>query len=588
MTQTTSILQPTNEYPYNLGSYSRRVSTKSADAQVWFTRGLIWAYAFHHEEATKCFEQAIAYDPDCAIAYWGLAYAAGPHYNRAWNAYDPAERAKVLERCNIAIQEGLSKLHGASRVEAALLNAIQSRFPQNPDADYKKVNVNYASAMEKVYAEFGSDLDVAVITVDAVMNIDPWNLWDIVKGVPTPGSRTEDIGAMFDRAMKEQPTAARAHPGLLHFYIHYIEMSPTPEAGIVIADHLRGLVPDSGHLNHMPSHLDVLIGDYRQAIAANAAAVLVDEKYQAQSGPTGFYTIYRLHVYHTLIYAAMFNGQYRLAIEAIDGLEKATPDPLVRMMPDFLEFMTTTRMHIYVRFGKWKEILDTPLPSDPKVYCTQTAMIHYAKGIAYAVQGDVQAAEKEQHLYSDALQKIPSSRRTFPNKTSDVMAIGESMLDGEIKYRRGEFGAAFESLREAVRRYDGIHYSEPWGWMQPTRHAYAALQLEQGNVEEAAKAYAEDLGIEGTLPRACQHPLNVWALHGYHECLQKLGRVAEAKLVGKQLVLAQAIADTPIRSSCYCRRSIEEPENEPLGSLVQNPLAATETKEANDSCCSKL
>jgi tetratricopeptide (TPR) repeat protein len=544
--------RPAADYPYNLGSYSRPISTASADAQVWFDRGLIWSYAFHHEEALVCFEQAIAHDPDCAIAYWGLAYAAGPNYNKTWSFFNREERQKVLKRCAWALQEASRRLQGASELEAALVTAIQSRFSQD-STDYAGLNRAYAEAMDKVYAKFGNDLDVAAITADAIMNMHPWKLWDIVKGVPAPGARTPDIGRILERALKEQPAASRTHPGILHLYIHYIEMSPNPEAGITVADHLRGLVPDAGHLNHMPSHLDVLIGDYRQAIAANSAAIAVDERYQALSGPTGFYTIYRLHDYSSLIYAAMFNGQYEVAIKGVVGLEKSLPDELLRPMADILESFTATRLHVYVRFGKWQEILDTALPSDPELHCSLTAVTHYAKGIAHGVNGDISAAEEQQRLFRAALKRIPSSRSTFPNKTSTVLAVGDPMLDGEIKYRRGEYAAAFDALREAIKRYDALGYAEPWGWMQPVRHAYAALQLEQGNVEEAAKAYAEDLGIEGTLPRACQHPLNVWALHGYHECLVKLGRQQEAKILDKQLTLALAVADVPIRSSCYCR-----------------------------------
>ncbi len=114
------------------------------------------------------------------------------------------------------------------------------------------------------------------------------------------------------------------------------------------------------------------------------------------------------------------------------------------------------------------------------------------------------------------------------------------MLDGEIAYREGQFDNAFAHLRRAIELDDALPYDEPWGWMQPTRHAYGALLLEQGRVEEAAEVYAADLGLDPTLSRACQHPDNVWSLHGYHECLQRLGRTAEAAIIGQQLDLMGA------------------------------------------------
>jgi hypothetical protein len=91
--------------------------------------------------------------------------------------------------------------------------------------------------------------------------------------------------------------------------------------------------------------------------------------------------------------------------------------------------------------------------------------------------------------------------------------------------------------------------------MMPTRHPYAALLLEQGKIEEATQNYAADLGFDETLPRARHHPNNIWALHGYHECLRKLGRTNEANIIQQRLKLAQAVADVEVNASCYCRQS---------------------------------
>ena len=127
------------------------------------------------------------------------------------------------------------------------------------------------------------------------------------------------------------------------------------------------------------------------------------------------------------------------------------------------------------------------------------------------------------------------------------------MLDGEVAYRRGDHEIAFGELRRAIELDDTLPYDEPWGWMQPTRHAYGALLLEQGEVELAEAVYAADLGLDHTLGRACQHPNNVWSLHGYHECLTRLGKEGEARIVARQLDLATARADVAIHSSCFCR-----------------------------------
>jgi tetratricopeptide (TPR) repeat protein len=213
------------------------------------------------------------------------------------------------------------------------------------------------------------------------------------------------------------------------------------------------------------------------------------------------------------------------------------------------------RLHVLVRFGMWEELIALGLPHDPELYCVSTALTHYAKGVAYAATWRVDEALAERSRMLEAVSRVPDSRYLFNNTARDILAIGAAMLDGEIAYRAADYDTAWSELRRAIELDDTLPYDEPWGWMQPTRHAYGALMLEQGLVEEAASVYAADLGFDATLPRACQHPGNVWSLHGYHECLMRLGRGAEAALIKPQLDAALAGADVEIKSSCFCRTS---------------------------------
>ncbi|WVQ95762.1 hypothetical protein IAU59_002861 [Kwoniella sp. CBS 9459] len=549
---------PASEPYYDLGTLARTVSTDSYDAQEWFNRGLRWAYGFNHAAAAQCFEQALAHDRECVTAYWGLAYALGPNYNKPWEVFDEEDIKRTVVKCRWAVEEGLKrKDDGATAVEVALLEAIGKRFPADQHTrTHDEWNIAYVDAMLEVYAKFKYDVDVAALTADALMNLTPWALWDISTGQPAPKSRTLEVKDILEAALATPE--GHDHTGLLHLYIHFIEMSPTPELGLVPGDRLRKLSPDGGHLTHMPSHIDILVGDYRRAIASNWDAVVADEKYRKESGDLGFYTFYRVHDYHTIVYAAMHCGQFSEAIRAVDGMEDSLSHEVMCVesppMGDWLEYFLSVRPHVLVRFGKWDEILSTPLPKDQHLYCTLTATLHYAKGIAYAVTGKIPEAREQQRLYRDAIKRVPASRMIYPNTCHDILAVGEPMLEGEIAYRLGDYTSAFESLREAVKLYDNLVYAEPWGWMQPVRHALAALLLEQDHVEEAAAVYAEDLGISGTLPRACQHPGNVWALHGYYECLKRLGktRSGEANIIEKQLAVALAIVDITVESSCYC------------------------------------
>lgn len=517
---------------------------------------MVWSYAFNHEEAIHCFDRALELDPDFALARWGVAYAVGPNYNKGWEAFDPVDLAASLARARMEL--GLAAHGRAGALERGLIDALTARFPTEDPADAEALNAGhtaYADAMSALAQAYPDDVDVAALAADALLNVTAWALWDSRTGQPAPGSRVVEAKRILDGALGTQ--VGRAHPGILHLYIHAMEMSTTPQDALPAADLLRGLVPDAGHLQHMPSHIDVLCGNYRDSVVANRAAVQVDRRFVDHQGPLNFYSLYRAHNLHFVVYSAMFEGNSATALQAADELAgQLTPDLLAIESPpmaDWLEAFVPLRVHVLVRFGRWADLIATPLPDDPQLYCTTTATVHYGRGVAHAAGGHLDQAAAERELFTAAHARIPESRYLFNNTSRDILAVAAAMLDGEIDYRAGRFDDAFAHLRRAVDLDDNLPYDEPWGWMQPTRHALGALLLEQGRIEEAAQVYAADLGLDPTLSRPCQHPGNVWSLHGYHECLTRLGRDAEAVIIGKQLELACARADVPIEASCACR-----------------------------------
>ncbi|KAI1100902.1 TPR domain protein [Jackrogersella minutella] len=545
---------------YNLGLYRRPVSSSSEEAREWVNRGLIWSYGFNHEESAKCFERAIASDSNCVLAYWGLAYVLGPNYNKPWEFFDEVELEQVMKRTHSVVEQATARAGNASPVEKALVYALKFRYPleQVAEQNWSIWNESYAHAMGMVYKEFPDDLDIATLYVDALMNLTPWQLWDINTGEPAPKARTLEAKDILERAMAQD--GGSHHPGLLHLYIHLMEMSNTPEAALDAANTLRDLVPDAGHLDHMPTHIDVLVGDYQNAITSNQKAIVADDAFFARENPLQFYTLYRMHDLHFRIYAAMFAGQSRVTLETVARLEATLPEELLRVesppMADWLEGFLAMRVHALIRFGRWQEILELPLREDRQLYCATNAMVYYAAGVALAATGKVDQAARQRELFAAAARDVPESRMVFNNKCVDILRVAEAMLDGELEYRRGNFDTAFSHLRAAMKRSYDLPYDEPWGWMQPPSHALGALLVEQGHLDKAVDVYAEDLGFNSNLPRALQHPKNVWSLHGYHECLVKLGRLDEARAVKPELDAAIAVADIPIKASCYCRTSV--------------------------------
>ncbi|KAF9890225.1 hypothetical protein FE257_006137 [Aspergillus nanangensis] len=564
---TTNLTQPTpipavDDY-FDLGTFSRTVDTTNPDAQIWFNRGLTWAYSFNHGEAAFCFQQTIAHDPTCVMGYWGAAYATGPNYNKKWAAFDPDDLQNSIKKAQNFVATVEPHLATTSPLNRAFIKAISQRFPRDdvkPTDDFSIVNKAYSDGMKEVYDQFGSDdLDVLVLYADSLMNQSPWGLFEVGTGKPILTTAVLEIKALLERGLTFP--AGKRHPGLLHLYIHLMEMSDTPEAALVPADHLRDLVPEAGHMPHMPTHLDVLIGDYRRAIEGNMKASFADDKFYALRGGKNFYSVYRLHVYHSLIYAAMLAGQQEVALESTTRMEATITEDLLRMksppMAEWMEFFLSVRVHVLIRFGLWEELKTLPIPEDKELYCVTVAVTHYGKAIAWAATGNLDEADTERALYHAASKLVPPTRVDFPNTVVDTLKVASAMVDGEVEYRRGNYEAAFASLRQAIEAEDSLMYSEPWPWMVPARHAYAALLIEQGHIAEAAVAYAEDLGFSDKLVGTHRHPNNVWALHGYHECLVKLGRTVEAQMIEGPLKIALAVADIPIRSSCFCRLGTE-------------------------------
>ena len=544
------------EYPYDVGPYARKVTTGSEAARVWFNRGLNWCYGYHHEEALACFERALEADPGCAMAQWGIGYAAGPNYNYPWKLMDPAGRATALARAYDASRAALGLVDGVSAVERALIEALAVRYPaREPIEDQSGWDRDFAEAMRAVLGRHSRDLEVRAVFVEAILNITPWQMWDLRTGLPAEGAGTVEAEAVLEAGFRMVP-GAMDHPGLLHLHVHLMEMSPTPEKALVTGDRLRQLTPDMGHLVHMPTHIDVQCGYYHDTMLWNQRAIVADRKYYARAGAMNFYTGYRIHNYHFAAYGAMFLGQFAPALAAVDEMISTMPEAMLRIasppMADFFESYVSVRQHVLVRFGKWREIIEQALPDDAVLYSNTVAMMHYAKGVAHAALGEVAAAEAEQVLFRAAAGRVPTSRHMHNVCCVDALGVAEAMLAGEIAYRRGEYDAAFAHLRAAVVREDALPYDEPWGWMQPVRHALGALLLEQGRAGEAEAVYREDLGLGGRLPRAQVHPDNVWALRGLLDCLVARGETVEAAVIRQKLDFAAARADMAVMVSCFC------------------------------------
>ncbi|KAJ2984045.1 hypothetical protein NQ176_g243 [Zarea fungicola] len=550
------------KYPFNLGRHERLISTSSPEAQGWFNLGLNWCLGFNHDEAIVCFERALEADPHCVMAHWGVAYAAGPFYNLTWGEMSEYEREKAIARArhHIDLAESVSA-HGTI-IENALVKALAARFPVvNPAAtpQYDSWDDDYAAAMRVVYNAFPYDDDVAALFVEALITRTPRRLWDVESGLPAVGSDTIEAMVICKRCIAYNTAVGRPqHAGILHLYIHVMEMSHSPGDAMEASIALLEMCPDSGHLNHMPGHIFVLCGEYEKAKLASELAMRADDMYFDHAKSINFYLTARCHHIHLMMFACMFLGQYEPAMEAARKIQAIVTKEILTMpnSPNFyaiVEGYCAMAVHVLVRFGRWQAIIDEPLPAEPDLYPVTIAMLHYARGVAYAALKDIENAERERQHFQESVNRVPPERRLLNNRAIDILAVGGSMLDGELEYHKGNYSEAYTHLREAVMKNDSLQFNEPWAWMHPPRHALGALLLAQGHIFEAEKTYREDLGLSKDTQRCSQHPGNIWSLRGLLECLDRRGETEEPARIREKLLGLMKLTDIKVNSSCMCR-----------------------------------
>ena len=558
-------------------SFAMTVTCSNDEARKMFVLAHGHMLNYNHEEAIACFTKCVELDPNCAMAWWGIAYCVSSNYN--WtpglgSGYDPIQMAlSVKEGCTELEQdliEALAERHSEEARDAADPSVLN--MGNSPE-----LNVAFAEAMAPLYEKYRGNLDVTAIYVEALMNLKAWQLWDkdTKTGEITPADDNTLLLVKVLEDAFESSEEARVHPALCHLYCHALELSPFPERALPAADVLRTSMPGLGHLVHMPSHIDAWVGQWKEAIDCNIAAVEADDHYVETTGnESQFYKFYRMHNHHFVVWCAMFDGQYETALKyarkAVATLPAGDENSGVQFMlagiipmgAIFLESYVTMPWHVMIRFGKWDDIIAEPLHSDREVFPAAIATQHYARGVAYASKGMVPEAEAEQALFKEALQNPALAGRVLHNnlmyqEPSDgpcILLVNDAILDGEIEYRRqflakengedADFTDAFDHLRRGVNLSLNLAYNEPWGQMQPVRHILGALLLEQGEVEEAEEVYRADIELWKD---------NMWGLLGLKLCLEARGDAPEELAEVTALFQERSSrADVMPAKTCFC------------------------------------
>jgi len=512
-----------------LGTFHRKITTRSPLAQRYFDQGMRFVWAFNHDEATRSFAKAATIDPTCASCYWGVALTLGPNYNMPMMS---SARGRVGWE---AVRKAEANARRAMPVERALIAAVTKRYRGNGEVDpsnSKPLLGAYVEAMKRVAAKYPNDLDVQTMYAEGLMNTNPWKLWN-ADGTQNPG--TQQILDALQYVLKRDPR----HPGANHYYIHAIEASPHPEEALPSAEALNGMMPSAGHLEHMPAHILQRVGRYEAAAEANRRGAAADLAYLKETAPPDYYPMYLIHNFQFLGSAAGMEGRRGETIAALKEARAHIPDQLLFGMPG-LDWSASFIYDGYTKFGMWDEMLKEPPPS-PKL---PGATISYlqSRATALAATGKIAEARTELAKADGLIAAVPAEATQGNNAAKPLYEIGQLKAEARVASAEGKRDEAIRLLTEAVGLEDKLAYNEPNDMIFPTRHLLGAEMLAAGKAVEAEAVYREDLK---------RHPNNGWAFLGLSQALAAQKRDADAADARKSFQGAWQKADVQLTASAY-------------------------------------
>jgi tetratricopeptide (TPR) repeat protein len=517
----------------DLGRWHMTVTTASPEAQRWFDQGLTCVYSYSHREAIRSFEEAARIDPTCAMAFWGIALANGPHINFT---PVPPDKAAAASAALVKARANQSRCTG---LERELIDALNKRHADPQPEDRAPLDQAYAEAMRSLWQRYQDNADVATMCAEALMDLQPWDLWT---GDGKPKGNTVEIQKMLEAALRMAPD----HPGANHLYIHTVEASPAPDQAVPAADRLCTLVPGVSHMVHMPSHIYARVGRYADAVTANEKAIAVDKVKRARTPNTDLYQMYMAHNDQFLSFAAMMSGRSAIALAAAHRMVDAMPAEFLAAAGPIADGFMPIVLHGLVRFGRWEEVLK--YPAFQKDMVCANAVRTYARGVSLTALNRLDEAATELHSLEAQVAEISKDDNPIGNNPAKtVLQVPLLLLRGELAFRQGRQEEGIARMREAVAIEDTLKYDEPPDWMMPARHPLGAALVQMRRWVDAELVYRQDLK---------KWPENGWSLFGLQRCLAAQGNQDEAARVQARFDKTWSQADVKLNSSCFCQPGV--------------------------------
>ncbi|MEQ8769705.1 MAG: hypothetical protein RIB60_04255 [Phycisphaerales bacterium] len=515
----------------DMGPYKRSVTTSNENAQAFFDQGINWLWAFNHDEAVLAFRRATEYDPGCAMAWWGISYAQGPNYN---DPMMPPSRSAVAWE---ALQRAMDEIDDESQLERDLIAALAARYAEDPPEDRAELNAAFADRMGELYRKYPDDSDIGAMAAEAMMVRYPWQLYSS-SGEPAR-EQTYQIVAALEHVLERDPY----HPGANHLYIHALEPSNDKARALPAADRLCDLVPSSGHMQHMPSHIYVQTGRWHDSIEQNAKAMKADDEYRVKSPDQGIQHGYMAHNAHMLAFSAMMVGQEEQALAAAQDMWDQFPPEMLEPFADFVGVSMCGKYDVLKRFGRWDELIAEPAP--PEYLGITRAMWRAHRAVAFAAKKDFEAAKREQMRFRELMQSVPNPQApgTWFADTTKLLLVSDYFVAAEIALQQDDLESAANMLEQAALIEDAIGYGEPPVWLQPVRHTLGAVYVKAGRWDDAERVYRDDLK---------KWPNNGWSLLGMSQALAGKGDEAGAARAHAAFEKVWEGSPVEIPSSCMC------------------------------------
>jgi len=517
------------------GTYSRPISTDSAQAQAFFDQGLRMAWSFYFPESIASYQEASRHDPDHPMPYFGLAHAAGPNPNSRYAGLPDDPQGAGLE----AIRNALERINNGNERERDMVNALFVLYNKDAIADSRERDQAFVDAMRELHQKYPDDADIATLFAEAYMNTTRWDYWE-PDGSPQGG--TGEARAALEAAMAVE----HDHPGANHLYIHLMEASSEPELAMPSAQKLESIVPISGPMVHMPGHIYLRVGEYEKAVSTNERSQIVDQQFAEIWGDNNFPMIgtyhlsHKFHAPHALDfvrYANMLQGNYAAAAEAAQ--RGASSVGKVAEAVDRGEKRVVHSWVVDKVFGKWERIFDAEQSHGGTPYLD--GMWSYVLGSAQVAEGQLDAAEAQvAKIQAEAVADRVDATGVGPTPASHVLGIAAHALQGEIAEARGDFDSAIAHYQAAVEMEDANNYTEPPDWSQSMRLYLGAAMLAAGRAEQAEAVYRKDLEW---------NQQNGWSTFGLAQALEAQGRTDEATIVKRQFESLWRNADITLKRS---------------------------------------